>query len=104
MEIEADRMVNLAVTEEDVAIELEVLRGSAAKSKTIRLPIAARRVEMVDARAASPVLQRNYLAPSYTTAEPARRKPSRYTRNQHKINRAAPYRRLECRHIDRRLG
>jgi zinc protease len=33
-------------------------------------PIAARRVEMVDARAASPVLQRNYLAPSHATAEP----------------------------------
>jgi zinc protease len=35
-------------------------------------PIAARRVEMVDARAASPVLQRNYLAPSYATAEPGK--------------------------------
>jgi zinc protease len=33
-------------------------------------PIAARRVEMVDARAATPVLQRNYLAPSHATAEP----------------------------------
>jgi zinc protease len=33
-------------------------------------PIAARRVEMVDARAASPVLQRTYLAPSHATAEP----------------------------------
>ena len=33
-------------------------------------PIAARRVQMVDARAATPVVQRTYLAPSYTTAEP----------------------------------
>ncbi|MFW6076703.1 MAG: M16 family metallopeptidase [Hyphomicrobiales bacterium] len=32
-------------------------------------PIAARRVELVDARAASPMLQRIYLAPSYPTAE-----------------------------------
>jgi zinc protease len=30
-------------------------------------PIAARRVTMVDGRAASPVVQRSYLAPSYTT-------------------------------------
>lgn len=33
-------------------------------------PIAARRVQLIDARAASPMLQRSYLAPSYTTAEP----------------------------------
>jgi zinc protease len=33
-------------------------------------PIAARRVQMVDARAATPVVQRTYLAQSYTTAEP----------------------------------
>lgn len=33
-------------------------------------PIAARRVEMVDDRAASPILQRSYLAASYATAEP----------------------------------
>jgi zinc protease len=33
-------------------------------------PIAARRVQLVDARAASPVVQRTYLAPSYTTSEP----------------------------------
>jgi zinc protease len=33
-------------------------------------PIAARRVQMVDARAATPVIQRTYLAPSYTAAEP----------------------------------
>jgi zinc protease len=33
-------------------------------------PIAARRVQMVDARAATPVIQRTYLAPSYTTAKP----------------------------------
>ena len=31
-------------------------------------PIAARRVTLVDARAASPVVQRSYLAPSYATA------------------------------------
>jgi zinc protease len=35
-------------------------------------PIAARRVQLVDARAATPVVQRVYLAPSYTTAEPGR--------------------------------
>jgi zinc protease len=33
-------------------------------------PIAARRVQMVDDRAASPVIQRTYLAPSYPTAAP----------------------------------
>lgn len=33
-------------------------------------PIAARRVELVDARAATPLLRRNYLAPSHATAEP----------------------------------
>jgi zinc protease len=33
-------------------------------------PIAARRVQLVDARAATPVIQRTYLAPSYTTAGP----------------------------------
>jgi zinc protease len=33
-------------------------------------PIAARRVQLVDARAATPVIQRVYLAPAYTTAEP----------------------------------
>jgi len=33
-------------------------------------PVAARRVLMVDARAASPVFQRSYLAPSYATAAP----------------------------------
>jgi zinc protease len=32
-------------------------------------PIAARRVIMTDARASSPVFQRSYLAPSYSTAE-----------------------------------
>ena len=31
-------------------------------------PIAARRVTLVDARAASPVMQRSYIAPSYATA------------------------------------
>ena len=33
-------------------------------------PIAARRVQLIDARAASPVIQRTYLAPAYTTAAP----------------------------------
>jgi zinc protease len=33
-------------------------------------PIAARRVQLVDARAATPVIQRTYLAPGYTTAAP----------------------------------
>jgi zinc protease len=33
-------------------------------------PIAARRVQLVDARAATPVIQRTYLAPSYPTAAP----------------------------------
>jgi zinc protease len=33
-------------------------------------PIAARRVQLVDGRAATPVIQRTYLAPSYSTAEP----------------------------------
>ena len=33
-------------------------------------PIAARRVQLIDARAGSPVIQRSYLAPSYTTAQP----------------------------------
>jgi zinc protease len=33
-------------------------------------PIAARRVQLVDARAATPVIQRTYLAPSYPTAKP----------------------------------
>jgi zinc protease len=40
-------------------------------------PIAARRVQLVDARAATPVIQRTYLAPSYSTAEPGRRRPWR---------------------------
>ena len=35
-------------------------------------PIAARRVQLVDARAASPVIQRSYLAPSYPNAEPGK--------------------------------
>jgi zinc protease len=35
-------------------------------------PIAARRVHMVDARAATPVVQRTYLAASYTVAEPGK--------------------------------
>ena len=33
------------------------------------LPIAARRIEMIDPRASSPIFQRYYLAPSYATAK-----------------------------------
>ena len=41
-----------------------------ARQRTVEPePIAARRVTMVDQRAASPTLQRSYLAPSYATAE-----------------------------------
>ncbi len=42
----------------------------AARKRTMEpAPIAARRVIMKDARAASPIIQRSYLAPSYATAK-----------------------------------
>jgi zinc protease len=42
----------------------------AARKRTMEpAPIAARRVIMKDARAASPIVQRSYLAPSYATAK-----------------------------------
>jgi zinc protease len=66
------------VTEEEVRKLVEEhyapLENTAEPGPRIRTPepepIAARRVQMVDARAATPVVQRTYLAQSYVTAEP----------------------------------
>lgn len=50
------------------------LKNTADPGERVRTPepepLAARRVVLEDARAASPTVQRRYLAPSYTTAEP----------------------------------
>jgi zinc protease len=66
------------VTEEEVRALAEEhygpLENTAEPGRVVRPPepehIAARRVELVDARAATPVIQRVYFAPSYYTAEP----------------------------------
>lgn len=64
------------VTPEQVKVLAEkyygVLKNTFTPEPRVRTaepdPIASRRVTLVDARAASPVMQRSYLAPSYATA------------------------------------
>jgi zinc protease len=64
------------VTPEQVKVLAEkyygVLKNTFAPEPRVRTtepdPIASRRVTLVDARAASPIMQRSYLAPSYATA------------------------------------
>ncbi len=64
------------VTPEQVKVLAEkyygVLKNTFTPEPRVRTaepdPISSRRVTMVDARAASPVIQRSYLAPSYATA------------------------------------
>ena len=69
------------VTPEQVKVLAEkyygVLKNTFTPEPRVRTPepepIAARRVTLIDARAASPVVQRSYLAPSYATPQPAAR-------------------------------